>query len=132
MTGMNENQTYVDEAEGIIKKLTNLKNPKTGKPIKIVTTSQIRNFLAMTADIYNQVKLTEDGELKDEIKDQLQYLRVRIVYDAGRDNAVNTFVKESKILDKLKTVKTKKDYIDFSRYMEALVAWRKALGGRDE
>ncbi len=129
---MNENQSYVDEAEGIIKKLTNLKNPKTGKPIKIVTTSQIRNFLAMTADIYNQVKLTEDGELKEEIKDQLQYLRVRIVYDAGRDNAVNTFVKESKILDKLKTVNTKKDYIDFSRYMEALVAWRKALGGRDE
>jgi len=129
---MNENQSYVDEAEGIIKKLTNLKNPKTGKAIKIVSTSQIRNFLAMTADIYNQVKLTEDGELKDEIKDQLQYLRVRIVYDAGRDNAVNTFVKESKILDKLKTVNTKKDYIDFSRYMEALVAWRKALGGRDE
>jgi len=129
---MNENQSYVDEAEGIIKKLTNLKNPKTGKPIKIVTTSQIRNFLAMTADIYNQVKLTEDGELKEEIKDQLQYLRVRIVYDAGRDNTVNTFVKESKILDKLKTVNTKKDYIDFSRYMEALVAWRKALGGKDE
>lgn len=126
---MNEN--YVDEAEKVMKeKLKNAKNEK-GRPIKMVTTSKIRNFLAMTADIYNQVKLSEDGELADEIKEQLQYLRVRIVYDAGRDKdgSVSAFVKESKILDKLKTVKTKKDYINFSRYMEALVAWRKALGG---
>lgn len=125
---MNEN--YVDVAENVIKNLNNLKNPKTGKTIKIVTTSQIRNLLAMTADIYNQVKLLPEGELEEEIKDQLQYLRVRMIYDAGKDESgsVGAFVEKSDILNKLKKVKTKKEYIDFSRYMEALVAWRKRLG----
>ena len=45
---------YVDIAERAIKKLSEEKN-KNGRPIPLVTTSKIRNLLAMTADIYNEV-----------------------------------------------------------------------------
>ncbi|MBO6179605.1 MAG: type III-A CRISPR-associated protein Csm2 [Selenomonadaceae bacterium] len=128
---MTENESYVDEAKVVIEKLKNAKN-QYGKPIKIVSTSQIRNLLSMTADIYNQVKLSSADELTKDIKDQLQYLRVRIVYDAGREESVKDFVKTGKILEKLKVVKTKEDYITFSRYMEALVAWRKYLCEKDD
>ncbi|MBR3721345.1 MAG: type III-A CRISPR-associated protein Csm2 [Selenomonadaceae bacterium] len=128
---MTENESYVDEAMENIKTLMNAKNEKR-KPSKIVSTSQIRNLLSMTADIYNQVKLSATSELAKDIKDQLQYLKVRIVYDAGREESVKEFVKTCKILEKLHTVETKEDYIQFSRYMEALVAWRKYLCGKDD
>ena len=41
------NDNYVDLAEKAIKSLDNEKNDR-GRPIRVVTTSQIRNLLAMT------------------------------------------------------------------------------------
>ena len=122
---MNENQSYVDEAKTIIDGLK-----KSGKFISI---SQIRNILAMTADIYNQVKRSPEGLLTENIKEQLQYLKVRIIYDAGKDKSgsVRAFVEKSGISKKLDALKTKKDYIKFSNYMEALVAWRQHYGDND-
>jgi len=122
---MNENQSYVDEAKTIIDGLK-----KSGKFISI---SQIRNILAMTADIYNQVKRSPEGLLTENIQEQLQYLKVRIIYDAGKDKSgsVRAFVEKSGISKKLDALKTKKDYIKFSNYMEALVAWRQHYGDND-
>ena len=46
---------YVDKAENAIKDLIEKsKNPRTGRG-NIVTTSKIRNLLAMSADSYTQV-----------------------------------------------------------------------------
>ena len=42
-------QNYVDEAEKVILGLVNLKG-RNGKSIPIVTTSKLRNLLAMTAE----------------------------------------------------------------------------------
>ena len=57
---INEN-TYVDKAEEVMKKLKDA-SARSGKKGQnnMVTTSQIRNLLAMTADIYNQI-LNEPG-----------------------------------------------------------------------
>ena len=41
------NSNYVDEAEKVIQALKNKKNPRTGRDIPMVTTSKIRNLLAM-------------------------------------------------------------------------------------
>ena len=56
------NDNYVDLAEKAIKSLDNEKNDR-GRPIRVVTTSQIRNLLAMTADIYNEVMLLRQEQL---------------------------------------------------------------------
>ena len=47
--------TYVDAAEKVIIELVEESKRKNRGKINIVTTSKIRNLLAMTADIYNQV-----------------------------------------------------------------------------
>lgn len=127
-------QNYVDEAEKVIKELIK-KSPKDkyDNPTKIVTTSKLRNLLAMSADIYNEVMNQTGDKLNDDICSRIEYLRVRFLYEAGREPSVKNLVEESRIIEVLKNVRSsKKNYILFNRYMEALVAFRKYHVERDE
>ncbi|MCM1183527.1 MAG: type III-A CRISPR-associated protein Csm2 [Roseburia sp.] len=124
-------QNYVDEAEKVIKKLK-AKTDKNGRSVPMVTTSKLRNLLALTADIYNEVMNGSGDKLSEEICSRIEYLRVRFLYEAGREPAVKSLVEEAGLLDVLKDIKgSKKGYILFNRYMEALVAFHKYHGGRD-
>lgn len=125
-------ENYVDQAQAVIQKLSQKTNPKNGRPVPMVTTSKIRNLLAMTDDIYNDVLNGSDEALPDSITSRIEYLRVRFVYETGRDNGVKDLVMGAKILDILKEIKgSRKNYILFTRYMEALVAFHKFYGGKD-
>ena len=124
-------QNYVDTAEQVIKNLKNKKDMK-GKAVQSITTSKIRNLLAMTADIYNEVQNQYTDILSEEIKGRIEYLRVRFLYEAGREVSVKNLVEEAKIMDMLRDIKgSRKNFILFSRYMEALVAFHKYYGGKD-
>ena len=128
---LNENN-YADEAEKGIIQLKNKTNPKTGKSVPMVTTSKIRNLLAMTSDIYNEVIMQQDDKLSDDLVGRIEYLRIRVVYEAGREQSVKDFIMQAKILDILKEIKgSRKNYILFNRYMESLVAFHKFYGGKD-
>ena len=59
-------ENYVSKAEYVIKKLAEKKD-KRGNP-NMVTTSQLRNLLAMSADIYNMITAQTNDKLSDEIK----------------------------------------------------------------
>ena len=122
--GINK-ENYVDQAEQVIK---NLMTDRKGNIT--LTTSKIRNILAMVSEIYNEV-VHESGEvLSSESQERIQYLR--IVYESGRETSVKDFVQKAKILEELKKVKdSKSQFLLFCRYMEALVAYRK-FSGRDE
>lgn len=123
----------VDKAENVIKNLVKgaRKNFK-GEP-DIVTTSKIRNLLAMNADIYNQVLTKSSEKLDDEICGRIEYLRVRFMYECGREPKVKEFVQQAEILEILKEIKQrKKNYLLFSRYMEALIAFHKYYGGKEQ
>ncbi len=125
-------QNYVDEAERVILALKALKG-RNGKPIQVVTTSKIRNLLAMTADIYNEVMNQPAEKLSEEVSARIEYLRIRFLYEAGREPAVKNLVNEAGIMDVLKGIQgSRKRFITFSRYMEALVAFRKFHVERDE
>lgn len=50
-------KNYVDKAEKVISDLAEESKVKNRGRVNIVTTSKLRNLLAMTADIYNQVLL---------------------------------------------------------------------------
>lgn len=124
-------ENYVTEAENVIKKLLGKNGAGT-----MVTTSQIRNILAMTSDIYNQVINAKPSEtLSDEICSRIEYLKVRIVYECGRDGKegkVRSFVETADLLGNLKQIgKSRKNFILFCRYMEALVAYHRYHGGSD-
>lgn len=124
-------ENYVDEAEEVIKRLKNKKD-KRGNAVQMVTTSKIRGLLSMTADIYNDVLNIMKDQLPQGTNERIMYLRVRFTYEAGKDTKVRDFVTEARILDILKEIRgSKENFILFSRYMEALVAFHRYYGGND-
>lgn len=129
-----DQDNYVDEAEKVIKTLKSRKNPRNGKDIPMVTTSKIRNLLAMTSDIYNETLSVSEPKLPERLCSRIEYLRVRFIYEAGKDQdgKVKDFVETAKILDILKEIKGEKEnFLLFAHYMEALVAFHKFYGGKD-
>lgn len=112
--------SYVDVAEKVMEKLSKEKN--------FITTSQIRTLLSMTADIYNEVINYPNEELNERLKGRIDYLRVNFIYQASRDGneGVRELLEQARVLKLLKGVNgSKKKYIVFNRYMEALVAFHK-------
>ena len=127
-----DEMNYVDKAENAIKKLTEESRAKNKGQLKIVTTSKIRNLLAMTSDIYNQVLTYNSEKMDNDIVGRIEYLRVRVMYECGREPKVKEFVQKAEIIELLKEIgSSKKNYLLFSRYMEALVAFHKYYGGQD-
>lgn len=121
----------LDKVENTIKELKIKKNQR-GKPIGLLTVSQIRNLLAMSADILNEVLEYPEENLSEELLDRVSYLTVRFYYEAGRDEKVKSFIETAKLLPFLKGIKTRKQYIQYYQYMEALVAFHKYHGGKDQ
>ena len=118
---------YVDKAEKVIKSLNrntrNLRNPDAF----LLTTTQIRNLLNLTSNLFDESKIREYKELADKIA----YLRVQFVYQAGREPSVKDLVRKAEILAALKEVNNQESLQRFCRYMEALVAYFKFYGGKD-
>ena len=129
---------YVEDAEKVFKDWYLTQEPK-------ITTTKIRGLLSGMSDIYNDVVRVEGEELPQDIVDRIQYLKVQFVYEYGRDKKdkkgskdkkdgpVRRFINESKILNKIDQIGTsKKKFIEMERYMEALVAYHRFYGGKDE
>ena len=121
---------YVEDAEKVFKDWYSTRDKK-------ITTSKIRGLLSGMSDIYNDVVRVEGEELPQDIVDRIQYLKVQFVYEYGRDDkqdrSVRRFINESKILNKIDKIGTsKKKFIEMERYMEALVAYHRFYGGKDE
>jgi len=123
-----DNQNYVDEAERVIKSLS--KNQRTGA-IEL-TTSKIRNLLSMSTDIYNEVIHDNQEHLSEEIQGRVQYLRLRVVYEAGRERVVKDFIEKAHIVELISAIgKSRGKLLLLCNYMEALTAYHKYYGGRD-
>ena len=121
---------YVEDAEKVFKDWYSTRDKK-------ITTSKIRGLLSGMSDIYNDVVRVEGEELPQDIVDRIQYLKVQFVYEYGRDDkkdgSVRRFINESKILNKIDQIgPSKKKFIEMERYMEALVAYHRFYGGKDE
>ena len=117
-------EDYVDAAERVMRALFAIRSR--------ITTTKMRGFLTLVNDIYNVENLRTEAKLSAESKLKLMRLRVRMVYDAGRERDVKDFVEQAKLLEYLKGVSdSREEMIRFAHYMEALVAYHRYLGGRD-
>lgn len=121
----------MEYAEEVIKSLITF-GDKWGNVKGLLTVSQIRNILAMSADIYNSVLESPTENLSEDLLDRISYLTVRLYYEAGRNQLVKKFIEKAKLIEKLKNAKTKKNYVDYYHYMEALVAFHRYYGGKDQ
>lgn len=123
---------YVNEAEKAIKNLVN-----NDGSIEL-TTSKIRNILMLVSDIYNDAIREKNEELSDEMVARINYIKMRLVYEIGRDRAdskgfgVEKFAKKAHLIEIIESIdKNRGNLILFCRYMEALVAYHKYYGGKE-
>ena len=134
---------YVAQAEKVIKSLIKVKtyNNKNGeivekKEIKL-TTGQIRKFLSVMNNIGNKVSIykaehPEENKLPDELVEEIQYMRIKLVYQAGRDKSVKEFLEKSELDTYIQKIGNSiKNFNIVFRYVEALVAYHKFYGGKD-
>ncbi len=123
---------YVDKAEEAIKRLASLKD-RRDKPVPVVSTSKLRNLLGMVSDVYNDVLNVKEETLSRDIVERINYMRLRFYYEAGRESSVKNLLETAKVFEVLKSVgSSRQNYILFSRYMEALVAFRKYYVEKDD
>ena len=127
-------ENYVDEAERIMR---SLKNSGT-----TITTSKIRSLLSLVTDIYNDESIRTEDKLKPDSVVKLNLMRVRVAYEYGRDNGesvgkdkvypMKEFITQAHLREYLKGISTDRaDLIRFAHYMEALVAFHRYLGGKE-
>ena len=103
-----------------------------------VTTSQIRKFLTEVNVVRNKVDLYKAKNkgaesLSKELTAEIKFLKVNLLYQAGRTVAVKQFMTISKldvIIDSIGDSLAR--FVKFTKYVEALVAYHKFLGGKDK
>ncbi len=129
---MQINETnYVDKAEAAIKELKQ-KTDNRGKQIPMVTTSKIRNLLAMVSDIYNDVNNNRDERLSNDIVGRINYMKLHFYYEAGREPGVKRLLETANVFDIINEINSSRgNYILFSHYIEALVAFHRFYGGKE-
>ena len=112
---------YVDFAENLMKTRS-----------RQITTSKLRNILSLLMDVYNTEILRTETELLEESKVKLQMARIRIAYECGRDRNTKEFVEGAYLLPWLKAVGSSREQaIRYIHYLEAIVAYHRFWGGRE-
>lgn len=109
---------------------------------KYITSSKLRNILSMVSSIYNSER-NGGEELTSMSQKRLSMLRIRIIYEYGRnekkdkDNGgknaedVPRFIRETHILDYLLDIGSDREkFMDYAHYTEAIVAYHKFYGGK--
>ncbi len=93
-----------------------------------LTTSKLRNLLELINHVYTKVYNSDDTTLSEDVRDELEYLKVKFAYESGREPAVRTFIEKTyvdKLVDVVLKKNTKKFFLDYCKYFEALVAYAK-------
>lgn len=112
---------YVDFAEKLMKTRS-----------RQITTSKLRNILSLLMDVYNTEILRTEAELSEESQVKLQMARIRIAYECGRDRNTKEFVEGAYLLPWLKAVGSSREQaIRYIHYLEAIVAYHRFWGGRE-
>lgn len=127
------NYDPVDAAEKVI---NHLEKDKYGNIA--LTTSQIRKFLTAVNVVRNKVDLyiaqnKYADELSIELAAEVKFLKVNLLYQAGRAKAVKDFMEISNLAAIIGDVdKNIKKFQRLCKYVEALVAYHKFMGGKDK
>ena len=103
----------------------------------VITTSKLRNIMSMVSEVYNTESRSKKDKLSDDSISKLQRLRIRIVYEYGRTDVNKEFMffcDRFKVLDYLVEVSKEskqEDFLNYAKYFEALVAYHRFHGGRE-
>lgn len=121
---------FAEEAEKVIKSLQY--ENRRGDMIINITSSKIRNMLAMSNNLYNAVMKDRTPELSEDIRSSIQYIKMKFAYEAGREKNVNEFVNKANLMKHIDEIGSSREQaLIFCKYMESLVAYHRFHSGRD-
>lgn len=130
---LRENADYVSMAENIL--LVDCGHPshKEGKRnYGHLTTSKIYNILSLVNTVHSKAAISQD-ELPQDIVNDIRYMKLRMVYEAGRGNDVLNFCNKAGIIDAISFIgNSKKLFLRYAKYVEALVAYHKFYSDSDK
>lgn len=145
---MNNNHkgSYVDKNSIDVKKKDgkiDVQETIKANPKKIPTTTQLRLLLSNSVVIKNKIEMDKNEHLKSgksikdyklsqDIKDDIDYLLIRHIYQCGRDNdnKLKNFDEAFDISDKIKKIGYSNDeFKKYYRYLEEIVAYVKYYVG---
>jgi len=93
-----------------------------------LTTSKLRSIYSMIMNLYTKIECEEDF---DRYKSELQYLKTRMAYEAGREAAVKEFLNMTLLMRAIDSINKYEVFKLYCRYAESLVAYFKFYGGED-
>ena len=97
-----------------------------------LSTSKIRGIYALIMNVYTRIT---DEETFEKNKTDLQYIKVKMAYESGRETNKKTRVKEfiqgTGLMAALDVITTYDQFILYCRYAESLVAYFKFFGGKE-
>ena len=97
-----------------------------------ITTSKIRKFLTQIIEVYHDERIRKEETLSPESISKIQLIRMRMLYEAGRDQDVKFFIEKTQLIEYLKGIGTSRlSFIDYTHYLEALVAYHRYYGGKE-
>lgn len=95
-----------------------------------ITNTQLRLILSNSVIIKNKIKNNNDEKLANNIQNEIKYLLIKVIYQAGREPKVKTFIEEFEIVNKIKQIgDSAKKFNEFYRYLEEIVAYVKYYRG---
>ncbi|QHW35984.1 type III-A CRISPR-associated protein Csm2 [Staphylococcus ursi] len=93
-----------------------------------LTTSKLRNLMEQVNRLHTIAFNSNEEKLSDKFLDELEYLKVKFYYEAGREKSVDEFLKKTlmfPIIDKVIKKESREFFLDYCKYFEALVAFAK-------
>ena len=93
-----------------------------------LTTSKLRKLMEQVNRLYTIAFHSNEDQLNEEFIDELEYLKIKFYYEAGREKSVDEFLKKTlmfPIIDRVIQKESKKFFLDYCKYFEALVAYAK-------
>ena len=93
-----------------------------------LTTTKLRGIYGLVTNVYSRVNDAADFE---KCKGDLQYIKVRMAYEAGRDKSVKEFLRITHLMDAVSRVQTYDQFLLYCRFAESLVAYFKFYGGKE-
>lgn len=119
-------------AHEVVKNNLKMKKNKQGKEEQVLfeglTTSKLRNLMEQVNRLYTVAFNSTNEKLSENFIDELEYLKVKFYYEAGREKSVDVFLKKTlmfPIIDRVIQKESKKFFLDYCKYFEALVAYAK-------
>ena len=90
--------------------------------------SKLRGIYGLITNVYTRVNKPDDFEGN---AGDLQYIKVKMAYAAGREKTVKDFLGATGLMAALDNVQTYDQFILYCRYAESLVAYFKFYGGKE-